>query len=317
MILYSAGSRDSALTNHGYQQALRLGQHFAALGLAFTHIFSSHLQRAVKTADLIRYAQAALTGDDGSTVSLPAVVQLPGLMERDFGCYEGKKFDARGTELDRQARQDTPDFVDVESKQSLARRADGFLDEHLLPLLESSAKEPESIIAVVSHGILLSALWKRLLLRLPAKSVTMSPKLATTVRNNIEHLGGWSNTGYLELHMMHKPAKHPLVSVDPCPSPTLAPSVPDLREPGASAVVVVSGINIDPSEPSTATTRSAAVASAPVSPKLGIEWVTMIKTVNGKDHLKNLKRTGGGIGSSRHDTSQKNINSFFKRRKLE
>jgi hypothetical protein len=39
-------------------------------------------------------------------------------------------------------------------------------------------------------------------------------------------------------------------------------------------------------------------------------------TVNGKDHLKGLKRTGGGVGSSRHDASQKGIESFFKRRKV-
>lgn len=47
------------------------------------------------------------------------------------------------------------------------------------------------------------------------------------------------------------------------------------------------------------------------------DWTTTILTINGKDHLKGLKRTGGGVGSSRHDASQKGIESFFKRRKID
>ncbi|KAL6710868.1 hypothetical protein ACN47E_007925 [Coniothyrium glycines] len=46
-------------------------------------------------------------------------------------------------------------------------------------------------------------------------------------------------------------------------------------------------------------------------------WTTVIRTINGKDHLLGLKRTGGGVGSSRHDASQKSIETFFKRRKVD
>ena len=38
-------------------------------------------------------------------------------------------------------------------------------------------------------------------------------------------------------------------------------------------------------------------------------------TINGKDHLLNLKRTRGGVGSAAYDTRQKNIDGFFKRPK--
>lgn len=45
-------------------------------------------------------------------------------------------------------------------------------------------------------------------------------------------------------------------------------------------------------------------------------WSTFVQVVNSKDHLNGLKRTRGGIGSAKHDNSQQNIESFFKRRKL-
>src|ERR1700733_11210884 len=87
----SAGSRDSELTNHGFQQAALLGRHLIAIGHAFSHIFSSHLQRAFKTAELIREAQISANSTLPSTTNyVPDVKQLPMLMEQDFGFYEGK-----------------------------------------------------------------------------------------------------------------------------------------------------------------------------------------------------------------------------------
>ncbi|KAF2866201.1 histidine phosphatase superfamily [Massariosphaeria phaeospora] len=314
-----AGSRDSELTNHGYQQATKLGLHFKALDLSFTHIFSSHLQRAAKTAGLIRDAQATAVAEPDSASEVPDVVQLPTLMEQDFGYYEGKKFHERaadskltGKEHHRQEHKDTAGFVDVESKDSLAQRADTFLDGHLLPLLEESISSTNYVVAVVSHGIMLSNLWKRLLLRLPPKSVAFSPKLVVTERNSLEHLGGWSNTGYLGLHMTR----------------VEAPGNPSRGSKGNTGVTVA---NLPPShgqkKPSSSTdgpsqdipdtsTQSAEVPT-PLSPcKVAYGWTTVIQTINGKDHLLGLKRTGGGVGSSRHDSSQKNIESFFKRGKM-
>jgi hypothetical protein len=53
---------------------------------------------------------------------------------------------------------------------------------------------------VVSHGILLSHLWRRFLLRFPKKSITICAEV-TAAKGQIilEHLGGWSNTGVLEI----------------------------------------------------------------------------------------------------------------------
>ncbi|KAF3052729.1 hypothetical protein E8E11_010155 [Didymella keratinophila] len=329
-----AGSRDSALTNHGYQQATRLGLHFKALGLTFTHLFSSHLQRAAKTAGLIREAQLSQKNDTEGAEDVPEVTQLRTLMEQDFGDLEGKKWADIQAEL-----QNKPGFVAVETKDAMGRRADTFLDEHLLPLLGNTAGSEDLTIAIVSHGIFLSTLWKRLLRRSPAKSIILSPDLSSTARPSLEHLGGWSNTGYLELRMTRDGVEELSPHAEASPSATSKPDVshpaesktndtigavevPPLAVSGTTSEVEASqaahevaanDVNVAPAAaaPTTPTTpRSSKLISAQ-------GWRTTIMTINGKDHLKGLKRTGGGVGSSRHDASQKGIESFFKRRKVD
>lgn len=326
----SAGSRDSELTNHGFQQATRLGLHFDAIGVRFTHLFSSHLQRAAKTAGLVRQAQVtSCTGPETSN-DVPEVVQLPLLMEQDFGFFEGKKWyekppDIRSTgkEHHRQQHKDEAGFVDMESKEAMAGRADAFLEEHLMPLFDSTG---DHNVAIVSHGIMLSTLWKRLLLRLPPKSVSFSPELLSgTPRFSLEHLGGWSNTGYLELHMSGA-ATEKLIDVERSVSPSASASAPldDGREDANGGIIIPKSTQAGPSDHKAEEQAAGNASGAPISvdpqqspAKPARDWTTLITTVNGRDHLKGLKRTGGGVGSSRHDTSQKNIDSFFKRRKLE
>ncbi|CAO2650863.1 Nn.00g091600.m01.CDS01 [Neocucurbitaria sp. VM-36] len=323
-----AGSRDSELTSHGYQQAIRLGAHFHNVGLCFTHVFSSHLQRAAKTASKIREAQLIQTGDEAPDRATPHVVKLPLLMEQDFGSMEGKKWYDRppesklsGKQHHRQEDKETAGFVDVESKDAMARRADAFLDEHLLLLLDESGEAEDLVVAIVSHGIFLSNLWKRLLLRLPSKSVVLSSELQAAARPSLEHLGGWSNTGYLELYMTKDMLEEPHPTAVVEPSSSLAKETPRVDEHIGKAELLLA-----------ATARLAAVqqlaSEAPVPPLVSGTsspgsmrnadgWTTTILTINGKDHLTGLKRTGGGVGSSRHDASQKSIETFFKRRKVD
>jgi broad specificity phosphatase PhoE len=329
----SAGSRDSALTNHGYQQATRLGKHLSTRGLSFTHIFSSHLKRAVKTASVIREAQVASASADNVGVMLD-VKQLPVLMEQDFGYLEGKKWSERST-----AAKDMPGFADVESKVSVAGRADSFLDDHLLPLLCRESGSTDESILIVSHGVFLSTLWKRLLVRLHPRSVSLSPELRTTARPSLEHLGGWSNTGYLELHMTQSATKdvHFVRTPGTIPPSVSAPSQPDLTTAeGESAKVQPPPTTIKDPLTSKEARANLMKKAAPVftgdveqlkvhqttkatnsTPRLLDDWTMIIMKVNAKDHLTGHKRTGGGVGSSCHDNSQKNIDAFFKRRKLE
>lgn len=331
--MHSAGSRDSALTNHGFQQATRLGLHFKALGLAFTHLFSSHLQRTAKTAGLIKEAQTSPKDDVGSARDVPDVQHLRVLMEQDFGDLEGKRWTEIQAEL-----QSKPGFIAVETKEAMGQRADKFLDEHLFPLLDEAADSSDLTIAIVSHGIFLSTLWKRLLRRLPAKSISLCPNLQSSARPSLEHLGGWSNTGYLELLMLRDETKKSVPLLD---APALSTSGSDVLPAATASTADPVGAIVLPDnaiQEKTGVTRAssallddvartgAMLATAADSTSTALHtsglriahgWTSTILTINGKDHLSGLKRTGGGVGSSRHDESQRGIESFFKRRKVD
>ena len=273
------------MTIHGYLQADRLGRYLAATGLEFTNIFSSDLQRAAKTASAIRHSQQKVYGDSG----LPSVKRLPILREQDFGYYEGKPFYARlkdsrraGKDHHRVQHMNDPNFKDVESKESMTVRMDEFLDEHLVPLLKRLSKK-EPTVAIVSHGIILASLWRCILKTFEARSVKLKPGLAVGSGDykTLEYLGGWSNTGYLELDIQKSSLANTIDSVDAIHS-SRESSMKQLKE----------------SKPAT------------------LEgWKMTIKIVNGKEHLKGLKRTGGGVGSSKYDESQRKIESFFVSRK--
>jgi broad specificity phosphatase PhoE len=313
----TAGSRDSELTNHGYHQATRLGQHFRSHGVTFTHIFSSHLQRAVKTAGKIREAQVAPSPHTDTVITAPDVVQLALIMEQDFGFFEGRKWG----EADRpDHHNDMPGFVAVETRKSMTRRVDAFLDAHLFPIF-GAPTETGHVVAVVSHGRILSMLWKRLLARLPPKSVTFSDELTTNPRKvALDHLGGWANTGYLELYMQNTSKPQPHVGPLPVPSPTSqsAPSVDVLGQAEVDKGTPVDSPDRSPSkEVDNVNSLDAAtrpLRSASLDLPLLHGWLTTVETVNGRDHLKGLIRTGGGVGSARHDTSQKTLDGFVKKR---
>lgn len=284
-MLSSAGVKDSALTNHGILQAERLGQHFAQSGFEFTKIFSSNLQRAYKTAEAIRLAQHQ--ADDKLKV-----IQSPLLQERDFGWYEGKPFHARQrspkSSSSRVGSSEQPkpsDFKDVESRESLIRRMGIFIQDELLPLLQWEVSEVKSVVCVVSHGIILSYLWKTLLKLFPLQNVALAPDLLVGNRAfmPLEPLGGWSNTGYLRLEIS--------------------------QEYAADANARKNSTR------STATSNLKPTSQDSSFPLLAFRMT--ILAINSKDHLNGLKRTRGGVGSSRHDEGQKKIEAFFKKPKVE
>ncbi|KAI9820750.1 MAG: hypothetical protein M1827_005120 [Pycnora praestabilis] len=286
-----AGVRDSALTNHGILQANRLGQHFASSGLRFTKIFSSNLQRAFKTAEAIKLAQldvqVSKPPSDSREIHAVEMTRLPILREQDFGFYEGKPFYARsreskktGKEAHHDLHKNDPGFQDVESKEAMTVRMNSFLNEHLLPLLRAEAPRSENVVAIVSHGIILSTLWRCLLRRFAPRTVSLIPGLLVEGMS-LEHLGGWSNTGYLELDINHL------------------------------------DINLQIVEPSTTELAVVEKPNRYLHDDDGLaEWRILIKVVNGKDHLKGVKRARGGIGSSKFDEGQKTIESFFKKQKV-
>ena len=275
----SAGTRDSALTNHGVLQAERLGQYLAKRGLHFTHLFSSDLQRAYKTADAVGVAQSS------KPEKKVPVKQLKVLREQDFGFYEGKPFYARPSGSDRSGKEEhraqhhqEPGFQDVESKESLMSRADRFTHEYLLPIICRDSGSKEYTVAVVSHGIMLNYLWRSILKLFAQRTVALAPGLTVGSAGSsipLEYLGGWSNTGYLELDIQ----------------PVVSSHTPAVRESETADV--------------------AQVEADVLTPSAGLRMI--IKAVNGKEHLQGLKRTRG-VGSGKHDEGQKKIESFFNKK---
>jgi broad specificity phosphatase PhoE len=308
-----AGVRDSALTIHGVEQARRLGEHFATQAVAFDRIFASPLSRALKTAKAIQTAQPVSTAKSDETASARSleITQVKELIEQDFGFAEGMSFQARtdakktGREAYRDRHKDDPGFVDVESKDSIDIRADVFLDQHLLPLFKLTNESRPRAVAVVAHGILLSHLWRRLLLRLPSKSVTVAPEV-TAIRGTLvlQHLGGWSNTGYLQLAMTQdQPGTGPVgVEAFQTKVPVIADTTEVVTDEAAPEEQEIAA----PEPEDTAPEQSSRRISG---------WSTTIVAVDRKDHLVGLKRQRGGIGRIAHDESQKKLTGFFKKQR--
>lgn len=240
--------------------------------IAFTHIFSSDLTRARATADAILDAQT--TEESTEEVKAERLI-LEILRERDFGSSECQpwvlKPPAKGTNgktVDAGHR----DFKPKETQESMTRRMDTFLDDIIQPILVADT-ESANTVAVVSHGIVLSILWRALLHRLDPRNVSLSPAISVAAGSRpLESLPIWSNTAYLEVDL--KPSAVPHGPVSPAPVDT--------------------GV----------TTR-----------KLSGHRM-LLKTVNGKEHLNNLKRARGGLGSSAFDAKQKSLEGFFKKPKL-
>ncbi|KAL8932292.1 MAG: hypothetical protein Q9216_006895 [Gyalolechia sp. 2 TL-2023] len=283
-----AGVRDSALTVQGFLQAERLAQYLAASGIRYSRVFASDLQRAVKTAEALLAAQPKQ--DDVQELT---VQQLPVLREQDFGFYEGKPFYARqpysdksGKDTHRLHHQNDPSFEDVESKESMAKRTDTFLAEYLLPLICEDHPGQEVVVAIVSHGIILSQLWKSILGKFSKQTVALAPGLSIDNGGvtSLEHLGGWSNTGYLELDIT-----------------TTA------TDAGGTCGDKVAQLEAGTDD----TGKLKEVLPVPLPPSVHM----LIQTVNGKEHLKGLKRARG-VGSSQYDQGQKKIESFFKKSKV-
>jgi broad specificity phosphatase PhoE len=290
-----AGITDSALTNHGVEQGLRLGRHFAKQDVVFTHFYASDLSRARKTAENIRGGQA--TGEDA-----PEIVLDPNLREQDFGFYELKPFYARsadsgktGKETHREEHKDDEGFQDIETKESMAKRADSFLDQHLMPVLQEAPSDHEYTILIVSHGILLSSLWKAILRRQKPHTVTLAAELEKPIA--LEHLGGFSNTGYLHLYLTKTGTGRPAGSTDAVVT----------QSPKKDEAKVAEG---EDAVKSVVATESDEVSHWP-------SFSIHVRAINGKEHLKGLKRTGGGVGSSKSDASQSSLETFFKKRKTD
>jgi broad specificity phosphatase PhoE len=270
----SAGVTDSALTNHGVLQTQRLGKYLVDRH-RFTQIFSSDLRRAYMTAKAIEDAQRGKY-PDGTNVS---VVQLKDLQEQDFGSFECLPWSSKRSDLtpDKLPKPEDAGFKPKETSEAMAKRADVFLDDYILPQLVIE-EEQEGVVAVVSHGLILAVLWKSLLACLGPDKVSLGTEIhEKTASRPLEDMPGWSNTGYIELDIRRTP------SPDAAPSPNVEGSLESAKDRESTKL---------------------------------LGWKMIVRGVNSKVHLSNLKRTRGGIGSSTYDARQKNLEGYFKKPKV-
>ncbi|KAL9115245.1 MAG: hypothetical protein Q9227_001039 [Pyrenula ochraceoflavens] len=262
-----AGVTDSALTNHGVLQTHKLGQHLATNGFNIAKIYTSDLKRARMTAEAIREHQKRPSLEDNCKQT--ECIESALLREQDFGSKELEHWNSKRRGQDESAQKSISNgFRDKESLESMVLRADSFLDEYLGPVLGQNSSIQQNI-AIVSHGLFLSALWKRFLLRFGPLSVNIAPTAASSMTMRpLEHLPSWSNTGYLELEIL----------------------------PRASAA--------------NKTTSLVPIVQTDNAQKVYPQTMAILK-VNSTDHLKSLKRTRGGVGSSAYDIRQQKLDGFF------
>ena len=193
------GVTDSRLTNHGFLQAKRLGEALASKrGLNFTHIFASTLQRAWITAGEIQKHQSVQNKGE----KVPEIVQIDLLKEQDFGSFEMMSWSEKRAKaaIDPKTKDpDEPGFKPRETPESIKTRANKFVDDCLLPLLNTETEENEDVVAIVSHGLFLQQLWKAIFIRFAPESVSVGPDAILPIPGqSIGDIKKWGNTGYLE-----------------------------------------------------------------------------------------------------------------------
>ncbi|GKT44649.1 putative phosphatase [Colletotrichum spaethianum] len=204
-----AGSRDAPLTTHGVLQARRLGTHLAtrtaSASASITHIFTSNLQRAHRTAAAVRDAVAASHPSNTSVLhglqplSSRArgieVVQLPELREKHFGTGEGQRFGTRSRSGSGRPRHDG-----AETHDAMRMRIERFFDNYLSPIfacVDAESGDGVESIVVVAHGIILGVLAR--VLHAPGNFALVSAQ-----EDQLQM--SWSNSGYVEMHIMTTPA---------------------------------------------------------------------------------------------------------------
>ncbi|KAG8162739.1 hypothetical protein KVR01_007217 [Diaporthe batatas] len=283
-----AGSRDSSLTNHGVLQARRLGAHLVSRSSTIgrvQRIFTSNLQRAVRTAEAVAEAQMS----DDPSAEVVGVVQLPELREKNFGSEEGRKFGTRGTD------QSSAGWIEPESKESMKARVERFIDNHLIPtVLRGFHSDVNHSLAIVAHGIILNVLLRCLLARFGPDEFTKLTR-PTDTPGKMEWLASWSNTGYLEADLRLRIGA-PQAATRPSPPAT----------PGNSRPMLGSVVPRQPSRENAVAAADTRQAEAP-----SVEILMTVTSVNTTDHLQGLKKTRGGIGSAAFDQKQKTMDSFF------
>jgi hypothetical protein len=187
-----------------------------------------------------------------------------------------------------------------------------FVNSHLLE--HFLMRTDDETVAVVAHGIILTYLWRCILQRFDHKSVLVAPDVNVADRGlALQHLGFWSNTGYLDLDIKQEKASGQGMGTQPELSVPVSKHT-GLALDGPRASKLVSELREPTSSHGMASVQERMHASS-IHPLSSLSLV--VKAVNSQEHLRGLKKTRGGIGSMKHDANQKTMDAFVKRRKVE
>lgn len=256
-------------------QAKRLGAHLGCGGLV-RRIFTSNLQRAYKTAEAIADAQQQRAGPT------PA---------------DSSRLGADGEEGGRRLRVEQltelreKDFGSDEGKRFGARAA-GKRDSGALP---SDAETREAMRARVDRFL----------------AVHFEPYLT-----NLSSLPDDKDVIVIVAHgIILNSLVRALLARYPTPGGGYQPVSPtgssEFSVAWSNTGVLQAQLRVRPATAQSATSSSTSpgqVATADLLPRLG---PFVIESTNNVDHLQGLKKTRGGIGSSRFDSRQKTMDTFF------
>ncbi|KAK4049287.1 hypothetical protein OIV83_004224 [Microbotryomycetes sp. JL201] len=191
------GQRDAPLSNHGYNQSIRLGQHFADTPI--TAIYTSDLARAQTTARNV--------AAHNKSQPPPPVIVSPLLREQFFGLAEGSPWNSGAYSSHHLPWEDHRQFKLAEHAESLnqvGKRADLVLRHFVLPHVVQAAKEfdqqqsrhgqddnqsGQHHVLLVAHGIWLSEMMYAF------KRAEQGPQ-ARFIKT-----GGYQNTGWSRLQV--------------------------------------------------------------------------------------------------------------------
>ncbi len=142
------GWRDIPLNDVGKQQAKSIRQWLETKKIPFDRVFSSDLQRAIQTAEIIFKG-----------LGIPST-QEPQLRERNYGIYEGQPW-GKLLQLPNQPEPEInirdPNLVIPEGESLLF-----FHDRVINAFNRIAAKHSDENIAVVAHGGVIDMVWRQL-----------------------------------------------------------------------------------------------------------------------------------------------------------
>lgn len=218
-------------------------------------------------------------GEKAANTVKPQRIALEILREQDFGSLECQAWTSKAKGVDGKSLDPGhPDFKPKETRESMVQRMESFLDEVIHPLLATDTGD-ETTIVVVSHGIILAFLWRALLQRFGPRSIGTNPKLSTFA------LGTAADSLLVEHIPAWSNTGYLEVEIKSAPIPQVPDALP--------------------------------IAAVSLKPSKWNAHPMILKTSNCTDHLKGLKRTGGGLGSSPFDAKQKTLEAFIKKPRTE